>query len=633
MSLDLSLYMFRSSFKTKTILLGESNDYNEIFSLTLDEGRGSYVFLVSVGNLSNEKAAELAYALNDAFKEKFLDQSKVLFDRFEEAILSINKTFIELVEELQLEDVGFKAAIMAESNGKVMFTRSGLAEIYLIREDELINLSEVVLFDESSNEVFDNVISGDLHKGDIYFVSNDRFLRYVSESEFVRKSVSLKFTELVEWLIEKIQFEMDGEILVGAYHCDDTVYKPLENVEVKDFKFYWKSFTRTLRHIFRSIFTGNVRSIDLDLRKKIVAFFIVLVFVFAGSSLWLAHRSVVKTQLDRYRDELEVAELIVANAKSEFDKDRIAVMLQNAEAKINSVRSFESLQDEANALMDEIKGIKSSIDNVVTVDEPELFQSVVSLSEINYQLQTVFGNSANVFASTQNRLFEFVAGVNKEPVTFDAGQGVYAYTWDKDLQALYGLTNDGTVVRVRDDVANYLDVVNEDISIGNSAKFYGGRLYVLDKDNSQIWRHDILRSSVSAKSAYLQDGYGKFVSEAKDLAIDGYIYVVTETGDFFRFLRGELDQDFVVGSKPLISLTKPDQIYTDLDNPYMFVLEASEKRIIQYFKSESRKSLEYERQYYFPNIENINSFWVDYLSNKIYLIDDRNIYVTDLIDS
>ncbi len=178
--------MLRSNLETKTLLLGESTDFNEFFSLTLDEGRGSYVFLVSVGSLSSEQATELCYALNQTFKEFFLDQNKLLFDRFEEAIVALNKTFIELVEELELPEFGFKAAIMAEANGKILFTRSGLAEVYLVRGEELINISDVILFDENSNEIFDNVVSGDLLKDDVYFISNDRFLRYVVESDLVR---------------------------------------------------------------------------------------------------------------------------------------------------------------------------------------------------------------------------------------------------------------------------------------------------------------------------------------------------------------------------------------------------------------------------------------------------------------
>ena len=625
--------MLRSTFRSKNIILGESSDFNEIFSLNLDEGRGSYVFLISVGNVSSDQAREFCYALNQTFKEEFLNQSKVLFDRFEEAVVRLNRTFLELIETMQLADVGFKAAIMAESNGKILFTRSGLAEIYLVRGDELINLSEVIYFDESSTEIFDNVVSGDIKKDDVYFISNDRFLRYFVESELVKFVHKDDLTEVVEWMAEKIKPELQDELLLGMYKCEDLVYKALEKVEVKDFNFYLRSFNRTLKHIFRSIITGNVRSIDFDLRKKIVGLVVLLVFVVAGTSLWLAHRSVVRSQLDRYRDELEVAALIISNARSEFDKGRVSVMLQNAEAKINSVRGFQALQKEADLLVEQIKQIKSNIDNVVTVDKPEVFQSVVSLSESNFSLRSVFATGANVMTSTQNRMYNYVAGVGREPVNFDPGSGIYTYAWNKENQTLFALSRDGSIVRLSSGLVNYLDVVGQNIEIGTSAAVYNNRLYILDKENAQIWRHDFLRNSVAGKVPYLGQGYGRFVTEAKDLAIDGYIYVVTENGDFFRFLRGQLDTNFAVTVRPLVSLTKPDKILTDIDNPFMFVLENSEKRIIQYFKSQSRNSLEYTRQYYFPNLANINDFWVDYLARKIYIVDDKNIYVTDLIES
>jgi hypothetical protein len=241
----------------------------------------------------------------------------------------------------------------------------------------------------------------------------------------------------------------------------------------------------------------------------------------------------------------------------------------------------------------------------------------------------VYSDDERLFAVTENRLFEFVSGVEKTPVTFDPGVGIDKYIWT-DENDLYAFTEDGMVIEVSGGVSRALDVDGGAISNGQGADFYLNNFYVLDKENRQIWKHRLGRETVGNGTPYLLEGYGRFVDAGIDIAIDGYIYVITDGGDIFRFLRGELDTEFRVESKPMLPMLNPNKIYTDLDVPFLFVLERSENRIVQFFKSSSRNSLQYVRQYYLPEFDNIKDFRVDFLNEKIYLIDDRSIFEFDL---
>lgn len=622
--------MLRSEFNRKNLLLGEGVSFEESFSLVLDEGRGSYTFLIQINHdLKRQVVEDLAKSLNDSFKEKFLSLDLDLFDRFEAGLLKMNEIYVDVCSDEEIE-LDVSAVLLAEGNGKVMFTRTGHAEIYLVRDESFMNVSDAIEFDSDSEEIFDNVVSGDLKVKDHYVLATSRLLRYVSESGMVREISRLGFDGFCTWLSEKVEFELDGKVLISVLFCKDTLYEKVKEVVQKDWKYYLRNFKRNFWVVLKSVLTGDIGSINPELRNKVGGALLVLIALFVGSSLWFAHHSAVMSEVARYEDELDVAQLIINNAKSEFDKEKIALMLQNAEAKISSARGVDALEEESRILLEQIKDIKSSVDNVVTVESVDLVQNVIGPAEVNYSLESLHVEGNTLYAVSQNRLFSFVSGIEKDPVTFDPGEGIYDYVWAEGLDTVYGLTSDNGVIRVGDGLANNLDVDGGEINVGESGVFYSNRIYILDKDNNQIWRHDVGRSGVGGGVSYLQEGYGRFLDGAKDIAIDGYVYVVTEGGDFFRFFRGALDDQFRVTEKPMVALLNPTNIYTNIDIPYMFVLEPSEQRIIQYFKSESEGSMSYVRQYYFPELENIVDFDIDYLAEKIYLIDDRSVYSTDL---
>lgn len=617
--------MNRSEVNLKSVIIGEGESFDESFSLKLDDGLGSYIFVIRVTDCDDKDFfGDFLNALNDSFKEKFLEGGD-LFDRFEAGVMKVNQVYSEMLEE----NVGsISAVLMAESSGKVAMTRAGKGEVYLVRSDSFMNVGDAIEVSSKSEELFDNVVSGEMKVGDRYILSNTRLLRYASESAIVRESNRFTFDDFTEWLIKKVEFEINEKVIVDFFECKDLVFKRIEDAVEKDFRYYFKSFKRTFSFIVRSIVTGDIKAIDVKLRNRVIGVVVGLLVVFVVSSLWMAHRSVVNAEVERYRDELEVAQLIINNAKSEFDKEVIGGMLLNAEAKISLARGIPQLEEDMISLNNQIKDIKASIDNVITV-EPTLVQNVVGPAEVNYSLQSVYSDDERLFAVTENRLFEYVSGVEKTPITFDPGIGVERYVWG-DEGELYAMTGDGVVIEVSSGVSRALDAVDGAITMADGVDFYSNNFYVLDSENRQIWKHRLGRDTVGEASPYLLEGYGRFLDSGIDIAIDGYIYVVADGGDIFRFLRGELDTEFRVESKPMLPMLNPDKIYTDLDVPFLFVLERSENRIVQFFKSSSRNSLQYVRQYYMPELGNIKDFNVDFLNEKIYLIDDRSVYEFEL---
>lgn len=625
--------MQRVTLDHKSFIVGSKPVFTELYSVNHGEGLGSYYFLLSIDSKKDVHFDEIAFALNESFKEVFLDGGNDFFEVFENGVTKLNEHFVQLKSEYELDDVLINSVIFAEQSGDVMLTRSGLAEIYMVRDENLIDLSDSIVSDRKSKELFDNVISGKIEKGDRFVFSSERLLRFVTENDLVKQTF-LPVKEYAEMIVKKIDEDESVKVIGVALDCKDMIYQEVK-VENKDnfVVSFWKNFKRAFTTVFRSILSGDIRSIDLDLRRKIVMFFVALVAFFMLSTLGLAYRSVIKSEEARFRDELQTAQLIVNNAKSEFDKETVGRMLQNAEAKLNSIRGLEALEDDVNDVYAQIRDIRVKIDNVVWVDNPELEVKAFGVGEIGDSLLSVLGYDSLIYLISNFEFIEMVSGVKKDPIDLEAeSNDIRSVAWDQDGRTVYLLTNDRGVKKVQGGLVSNLDVDNDSLSLVDASEFYIDKLYLLDRENQQIWRHQAKRNSLGEARAYLSEGYGRYVQDAVDIAIDGYIYVLTDAGDIFRFLRGELDDRFKVASKPMIPLLNPNSIYTELDLPYVFVLESDQNRVVQYFKNTKASRLEYVQQYVFTDLDNVKDISIDYLSRKIYLMTGDSVYSTVLLD-
>lgn len=627
--------MQRVTLDHKSFVVGEKQLFTESYSLDKGAGLGSYYFLLSIESDTDGAFGDIAYALNQSFKEIFLEENDDFFEVFESAITKVNEQYIQLMAEFNLDATRVDAVILAERQGDVMLTRSGLAEVYMAREGSLIDLSESIISDRKSKELFDNVISGRMQKNDTFIFTNQRLLRFVTENYILSKNDGLGVEDFVESLTDEISKSDPGKLIGVVISCKDIVYEVLENDNPSTFlSDAVKNFKRGFVTVLRSVLSGNVKSIDIDLRRKVLMFFVGLVILFMLTTLLLAYRSVVKSEEARFTDELQTAQLIVNNAKSEFDKEVVGRMLQNAEAKLNSIRGLEALEDEVQDVYDQIKDIRVKIDNVIWIDQPELEMKIFNAGDLGDSLLSVLGYDSLIYLVSNFEFLELVSGVKKEPISLELESNeLRDVVWDKDGRALYLLTKDRGVKKVQSGLVSNLDVDNDSLSLADAAEFYADKLYLLDRENQEIWRHQVKRSGLGEARSYLFDGYGRYLQDAVDLTIDGYIYVLTDAGDIFRFLKGELDDRFKVASKPMIPLLNPTSIHTELDVPYIFVLEPSQNRIVQYYKDSKSSKLEYVLQYIISDIDDIRDISIDYQSKKIYLINSSSVYSIDLEDS
>jgi len=140
-------------------------------------------------------------------------------------------------------------------------------------------------------------------------------------------------------------------------------------------------------------------------------------------------------------------------------------------------------------------------------------------------------------------------------------------------------------------------------------------LYLLDSNNSQIYRYPRAEGGFGDKINWLKDNLN--LSDAFGLAIDENIYTIVN-GEVLKIFKGQR-QDFNL--EKTINPINPDRIFTDGDTQNIYVLDKANGRIIKYSKDGSLVG-----QYFHKDIKNAIDFAMDEKNSKAFLIDSQKVY-------
>lgn len=135
------------------------------------------------------------------------------------------------------------------------------------------------------------------------------------------------------------------------------------------------------------------------------------------------------------------------------------------------------------------------------------------------------------------------------------------------------------------------------------------RVYLIDKKNGQIVNFLAGEKGLSKPAMSLKD---PSLAKARDLAIDGSIYVLSENG-ILKFQSGR------PAAFSTASLNKPlsgsGKIYTDKDSKYIFVLDSGRDRIVIFDKKGNVQSTLVSDQ-----LKNLKDFQIDEKNKIIYAL-------------
>ena len=153
---------------------------------------------------------------------------------------------------------------------------------------------------------------------------------------------------------------------------------------------------------------------------------------------------------------------------------------------------------------------------------------------------------------------------------------------------------------------------------------YASRLYVLDTGAGQIWRYEPRDDTYpNQPTRYFVTSPPKPLTQAVDMAIDGYIYVLYEDGEILQFLQGEVQPGFSVRGVPGSSLEAVAlAVDPEGNSGAIYVADVGKQRVVVLGPDGSfRAQLRTEEGF-----DALEALAVDEAAGRLYVISGGSLY-------
>ncbi|MDD3285010.1 MAG: hypothetical protein PHZ07_05440 [Patescibacteria group bacterium] len=287
----------------------------------------------------------------------------------------------------------------------------------------------------------------------------------------------------------------------------------------------------------------------------------------------------------------EISELINSlPQKTEEQKQRYNDVLQKFTEILNKIRKLTTVSD-----INSIKELDFKADN--------MFKYGDSIILTNKNNKTI--NQLNLKSKDLNTILEYQSQGNID-------------TFTKEDEFVYILEND-KVIKINLETREKVEMniaLHPNYKNTKDAQMYGNRLYILDSESKQIYKHTMGETNFSKGENWIKSNTD--ISKATSITIDGDIYLGTSDGNIIRFYSGDLKSINITLIDPIVK--NIDKIYTDRTIQEVYLMDNTSKRIVIINKDGALIN-----QYYFPTIKNMNNFIVDGSAKKIYIQSENSI--------
>ncbi len=324
----------------------------------------------------------------------------------------------------------------------------------------------------------------------------------------------------------------------------------------------------------------------------------------------------LKTKIEKKQNQIE-ANLLYSNeegAKKLFAEIN-KLMNQLPQETEEEKKTYRTLQEKIAQQLAKIRRIKK-------ISSPTL---LTDLNENNKQAAPIniiqLGEKIYVADSRQKSIYIFNLKNNLVTTFIDLTKPINElrlpakenenkiYYFNKENIAEFDVTNK---------TINLLPIdlpINGNLIIGTDV--YNSRLYLLDRQNNQIYRYDRLINGFGSPYYWLKEKID--LSKAVDISIDGHIYILKNDGQVLKFLRGR-QVDFQL-EKIDPPLKAPTKLKTSSDSKYIYILEANTKRLAVFDKSG-----QYIMRYEVDSFNQWQDFVVDEKNKIIYALSESSLY-------
>ncbi|MBU0649132.1 hypothetical protein KJ969_03495 [Patescibacteria group bacterium] len=354
----------------------------------------------------------------------------------------------------------------------------------------------------------------------------------------------------------------------------------------------------------------------------------VLVLIFVGSLIYLNFQQTREQEQNLYNQRVITITQKKDEAESSLiygDNDRARELVSEALALIQDLPERKGEQQEIKqSLVDEMERLKKELRQEVIPQDLEKISSLPLGSQeqlIDFSFILFGGDGELLILSKQKNLF-----VWKE--TEAAWQEI---GWENpDIEEILCVAksdSDGYAILDQRPGISEIDISNlswQELEFNaateqksfQAAATYSSRLYALDPEANQIFKHNRAQSGFGTGSAWIASS-GADISDAVSLTIDGSVYVLKADGQIYKFYTGEKQNWAASTIEP--ALTNPIKILTGADTDNIYILEPTNSRVVVF--DENGKLV---NQYIIDGAQGLKDFYLD--DKTIWILADNGVW-------
>ena len=300
---------------------------------------------------------------------------------------------------------------------------------------------------------------------------------------------------------------------------------------------------------------------------------------------------IIGTSLVHKQKQREEANTIYANAITEIeqkidtaeasliygDEEQARLLLADATDLLSTTPQNRATDDgKESELNERIDTLQKDLRKIVDVES----QQLTDLASVEGEPVASIVLDDNTYVLTKSGLLYWKSNetdwVNLELATPIDAEIVAATS---EGETFYITDNQGRLGILDAVNANYTPV-NTDRN-ASDVTFFSNRIYALSPDNGQIYKHLASGETFDGGTAWVISNISDLTSGIS-LAIDGFVWVLNSDGGLLQYLSGSQQEWSAEFIDP--ALASPTELWTDIDSEYLYILDASESRVLIFDK-------------------------------------------------
>ncbi len=655
------------SFSVHTFESNPNGNLGFAFHHTIEDGRDLYFLAKFSDNISDpEVCAESIFgAIVDFFDE---NKNKKSYDLFEEALKKANLAVKKLGQDFH----GSSEILVSFFDFHHLFlSQAGQSEAYLIRNGNISQISEIP---EDGDDLFINILNGQVAVDDIVLFSSHRILRTITTNQLSDIFSRSNFNESVNLFRHELSSKSDEDILVTIIgvgkkdsisaagflskviskkdkilgknkkdkEAEKTNKEEENNIREKQSKLSEALSTKeeTMTEELYADLEDPIKNFDSPTFEKktklqipsikIPKFdFNKNIFVIGGIIAGLILFGLLITKFlggdskeeSRLREQLSIARENLQQADGfllQGDKDSAKENLTRAEDAAKTILKSKYFRSDAQFILADIEKKQQQVENAQNAT-PKL---VADLGVKNNNLESLglLELRSNLYVYDSKFVHKTIRNVVEKGLPITENSTVISATTRIDQKLLLFLTNDPQIIEYKEGLLTPMRTSDENWKKGIDIKTYGRYTYILDPVENQIWKYERKRANYSGAIAYNQSAD---LSRSISFAIDGAIYILSDDGKLQKIFRGE-KIDYKFRELPSLPMSgKNLKIYTNADLDHLYVLDPDNSRILIFVKGD--KFATYKKQVLF-DLPNVRDFSINNSGQKVNILTKDKIY-------